>query len=180
MCPLHTKLVKLLHTSLFLHLPLYSSIFTLMLVSAVTLCLFTLRFSPLLQPLFWFFSQCMYAAQILVWNHDSAISSKAPIKTRARAHAHRHNLSRYCLIAQEPNSSISTGTCIGNCPCGKTSKPPIVMLLLPWPRDTAVLSPDRIYQAVQIFRLLHCLASLEQQRAENVSVLRKGESNKVV
>lgn len=124
----------------------------------------------------------MYATQILVWNHDPAIAYKAPIKAHARAHTRTRtlNLSHHCLIAQEPNSNISTGTCIGNCPCGKMSKPPIVMPLLPWPRDTAVLSPRRIYQAVQIFRLLHCLASLEQQREENVSVLRKGESNEVV
>lgn len=40
----------------------------------------------------------------------------------------------------EPNSNISTGTCKGNCPCGKMSKPPIVVLLLPLPRDTTALS----------------------------------------
>lgn len=55
------------------------------------------------------------------------------------------------------------------------SKPPIVVPLLPRPRDTIALSVGHIYLGVQIFPLLYCVTSLEQQTVENVSVLRKGE-----
>lgn len=55
------------------------------------------------------------------------------------------------------------------------SKPPIVVLLLPRPRDTTTLSVGHIYLGVQIFPLLYCVTSLEQLTVENVSVLRKGE-----
>lgn len=61
----------------------------------------------------------------------------------------------------EPNSNISTGTCKGNCPCGKTSKPPIVVLLLPLPREITALPVGHIYVGVQIFPRLDCVASLE-------------------
>lgn len=75
----------------------------------------------------------------------------------------------------EPNSNISTGTCKGNCPCGKISKPPIVVLLLLLSRDTATLCAVHIYLGVQICPLLYCVSNLEQPTVENVSVLRKGE-----
>lgn len=55
------------------------------------------------------------------------------------------------------------------------SKPPIVVPLLPSPRDTTTLSVGHIYLGAHIFPLLDCATSLEQLTVENVSVLRKGE-----
>lgn len=94
--------------------------------------------------------------------------SQSPIKAKSLPLLFRH---------PEPNYNISTGTCKGNCPCGKMSKPPIVALLLPLPRDTTAPSGSNIYLGVQIFPPSYCVASLEQQTVENVSVLRKGEQH---
>lgn len=124
-CSLHTKLEKLLHASL-LHLPLYSSIFTLILVSAVTLRLFTLGLSPLLQLIssLIFFSIHVNISKISLEKWLCHHLQTSDEDMCANTHTYTHSLCPYCLIAQAPNSNISTGTCIGNCPCGKTSKPP--------------------------------------------------------
>lgn len=76
--------------------------------------------------------------------------SQSPIKAKSLPLLFRH---------PGPNSNISTGTCKGNCPCGKMSKPPIVVLLLPQPRDTTALSVGHIYLGVQIFPLLYCVTT---------------------
>lgn len=46
------------------------------------------------------------------------------------------------------------------------SKPPIVVLLLPLPRDTSALTIGHIYLGVQVLPLLYCVSSLEQQTVE--------------
>lgn len=46
------------------------------------------------------------------------------------------------------------------------SKPPIVVLLLPQPRDTTMLSVGHIYLGGQIFQLLDCVTSVEQLTVE--------------
>ena len=94
--------------------------------------------------------------------------SQTPIKAE--------NVPLYCVQPPEPKSTISRARCKGNCPCGKTTKPPIVVPLLNWPRDSNTLSIGHIYQAVQIFPLLYCEAIVwDTIRLENVTVLRKGE-----
>lgn len=108
------------------------------------------------------------AAQILLYNPELGATSLSKL-----------NQSKISLTLlfhpPEPNSDISSGTCKGNCPCGKMSKPLIVVLLLSLPRDTTTLCVSHIYLGVQIFPLLYCVSSLEQLTVENVSVLRKGE-----
>lgn len=81
--------------------------------------------------------------------------SQSPIKAKSLPLLFRH---------PETNSNISTGTCKGNCPCGKMSKSPIVVPLLPRPRDTTALSVGHIYLNVQIFPLLYCVTSLDKQQ----------------
>ena len=44
------------------------------------------------------------------------------------------------------------------------SKSPIVVPLLPRPRDTTALSVGHIYLNVQIFPLLYCVTSLDKQQ----------------
>lgn len=46
----------------------------------------------------------------------------------------------------------------------KTSKPPIVVPLLHWPRDTATLTIGHIYQGVQIVPFLNCGTSVDNIR----------------
>ena len=94
--------------------------------------------------------------------------SQSPIKAKSPP--------LHCFPRQEPKSNISSGTCKRKCPCGKTSKPPIVALLLRRPRDTTALPVAHIYLGVQNFFLfLYCVTCLEELSGENVSVLRKGE-----